>query len=230
MSYLPPLLTSNQYRNFNNTSFYPGSLATMLQISQLANDIAAVSAAVVGLGGSSINANIITESTANFGTTINGVKTITGGYLQVAEGSNSSPSIYGTNSVGTGLYFSGQAIITIASGGTDAFIFDGTLGSEHNESMSLLLAPQINLNADPNMDAEGSLSYDAALEKGFKMRTNAGFLTLVQDLGWTFPTGTGTKAGFDADSLEFTGQIQLLAQTVKAMLDHLGTKMGIFIP
>lgn len=53
---------------------------------------------------------------------------------------------------------------------------------------------------------------------------NGAVYRLFQDTGWTLPTGTASKAGFDTATVTLTQ----LAQTVKAMMDHLMTGSALF--
>jgi hypothetical protein len=49
-------------------------------------------------------------------------------------------------------------------------------------------------------------------------------IRLSANSGWTLPTGTATKGGWDTSTVT----TQQLAETVKAMLDHLLTNVGVF--
>lgn len=53
---------------------------------------------------------------------------------------------------------------------------------------------------------------------------NSSNIKLFQNTGWTIPTGTATKGGWDTS----TATLANVAETVKAMLDHLLTNMEIF--
>lgn len=52
---------------------------------------------------------------------------------------------------------------------------------------------------------------------------NGAILKLFQDAGWTLPTGTASKAGFDTA----TGTLTNALQTIKAIMDHLMTGTGL---
>lgn len=64
----------------------------------------------------------------------------------------------------------------------------------------------------------------AAAAERVRIKGTSSAMTLYRDTGWTLPTGTASKAGFDTA----TATLTQVAQTVKAMMDHLMTNMGLF--
>lgn len=64
---------------------------------------------------------------------------------------------------------------------------------------------------------------------GFNFFDGTTLMSLLTNAGWTLPSGTASKAGFDADGAGFVNADQIAhAQTTKAIMDHLMTNMKLF--
>ncbi len=159
------------------------------------------------------------------GTSINGV-TLKSGKISLGSGSAVSVAICKGTDIDTGIYFDALNTISIAAAGVDALHMNGN--SSYVKTAFLLSTAEQNLNGATAADAEGSFKYSQG-DGAFVMKTSSGSITIKQDSGWTLPTGTASRAGFNADSDDFTGEQAALAKTVKALMDHLMTTMGIFV-
>lgn len=161
----------------------------------------------------------VNEYTAAAGVTIDGVK-IKDGHLIVGSGSASDVAICKGTDVDTGIYFDALNTISIAAGGVDALHMNG-----NNTSILttfILALNEVNFAGNTTATQNGSVKYNSGSNR-FELVTGGGDILLTVDSGWTLPTGTPSKAGFDADS----PTLAAVAQTLKALMDHLFTGMGI---
>ncbi|RTL56231.1 MAG: hypothetical protein EKK37_17310 [Sphingobacteriales bacterium] len=151
---------------------------------------------------------------------------------------------------GTGTGDSGDVIFQFAapsaSGSTPNSTFSTTLQINRlkayvpNTKNFLIGGSTTATNATNSMHIFTGTAPSAAVAGGFvQYAANSGgagtavpmFLTesgvtikLYRDTGWTLPTGTSTKGGWATG----TATLQNIAETVKAMLDHLMTNSGFF--
>ncbi len=193
------------------------------------NDVLSLSKTIVsvvnGTTGTSmtkdgVQADYISEYTASNGTSINGV-VVKGGKVQVGAGSASDVAIRKGSATGTGIYWDAANTISIAAGGTDALHMNGTSG--YVKTTFLFSVNEINAAGATTSGATGAILYNTGSDK-FDFVTAAGPMSLYPDTGWTLPTGTASKAGFDADA----PSLGAVAQTLKAVMNHLQTNLGIF--
>jgi len=80
-----------------------------------------------------------------------------------------------------------------------------------------------------NASATGIVISTDALGTGTKRAINfqdqnTKLVTIFRSTGWTLPTGTASKSGFDTS----TGTLTNVLQTIKAIMDHLMTGAGFF--
>lgn len=77
-------------------------------------------------------------------------------------------------------------------------------------------------------DADMTIMYAADIIAGNSaphfMTENGAIIKLYRDTGWTLPTGTPSKAGFATS----TATLTQVAETLKAVMDHLMTNTGFF--
>jgi hypothetical protein len=113
------------------------------------------------------------------------------------------------NGIGVGIDF----LITSQSGGNpvsqgklEVVTTDVTLGSQDADFVFKLMKAGV------------------AASEALRIKGTTAAMTLYRDTGWTLPTGTPSKAGF-ATSTATTTQ---LAESLKAVMDHLMTNMGLF--
>lgn len=179
----------------------------------------------------------INEYTAAAGVSIDGAK-IKDGHLIVGSGSVTDVAICKGSDIDTGIYFDALNTVSIAAGGVDALHMNG-----NNTSILttfILALNEINLSGNTTATQNGSVKFNAGSDR-FEMVTSGGDIILKVDGGWTLPSGTAIKTGFDADASTtasdayvkaevqaINDQLVLVAQTVKAMMDHLFTNMGLF--
>lgn len=168
-----------------------------------------------------VQANSITEYTASNGTNVNGV-VLKGGKVQVGSGSASDVAIRKGSATGTGIYWDAANTISIAAGGSDALHMNGT--SSYILASFLFAAPEVNLASATTAGATGAVKYNSGADQFDFSLAGGATASIKQDTGWTLPTGTASKAGFDAD----TPSLGTVAQTLKAVMDHLMTNMGLF--
>ena len=208
----------------------------MYLVSAVQLGVAVSGTLVGGFDASGLFTGTISEQVATVGVTIDGVlckdsnvKTGLGLVTETAVGPAGDPN--------TGIYFDGADEMSLAVGGIDAFHITTTYCS----FSGILAGSKINLMSDPGVAATGGIFYEDPSNR-FVFSIGGLDVYFLTDAGWTLPTGTPLKAGFDADvsTTASAGYVQAevqaindalveMRQSYKALMDHLMTNMKIFV-